>query len=401
MPVNRLYYDDPYLVRFTATLTASAEYDGQPAVALDCTAFYPEGGGQPADHGTLAAAIVLDVQERDGEVWHILDRPINLPAGAVVEGEIDWGRRHDFMQQHHGQHLLSAAFEELLGATTVSVHMGEEICTLDLDRPALEFSEAMAAEELTNEIIWENRPIQARFVDEQELRSLPLRKQPSVDGPIRIVSVQGFDHSPCGGTHPRRTGEVGSVVIRRWERRGQTTRVEFICGRRALHDYRRKNTILSAAASSLSVAAAELPEAIRRLRQAEETSRKALWKAQEQLLAYEAAELVAGAAELPSGARIVTATFAGRSPEQVRLLARLIGERGAIALLGLRGETAQLIFSRPPQLALDVGALLREAVIIVGGRGGGRPEFAQGGGPDVEQLDRALEHARRSAEVRL
>ena len=386
-----LYYDDPYLVTFHAKVVGRDVRDGKPAVALDRTAFYPEGGGQPGDRGTLNGVRVQDTQEEAGLVWHILEQPV---VEDGVAGEVDWERRFDFMQQHHGQHLLSAAFERLCDARTVSVHLGEEICTVDLLHPGLAPDQLVEAEELTNRVIWENLPVQARFVERAELEALALRKQPGAYERIRIVSAGDFDHSPCGGAHPRRTGEVGSVVLRRWERRGETLRVEFLCGARVVRDYRWKNALLAGTAGSLSIGAAELPAAIERLRDGEERSRKALVAAQEQLVGYEAAELLAqarGASTLPIVARI----FEGREVESLRRLAGSIAAGGGVALLGLRGPKAQLVFARAEGLPYDMGAALREAVALIGGRGGGRPEAAQGGGPDTARLDEAIEHARQ------
>ena len=387
---ERLYYDDPYLTTFDARVIERATRDGRPVVALDRTAFYPEGGGQPGDRGSLDGVRVVDTHEDGNLVWHLLDGPLEEDG---VAGEIDWARRFDFMQQHHGQHLLSAAFERLFDARTVSVHLGEEICTVDLAHTGLSPDHLVEGEELTNRVIWDNLPIDARFVDRAELERLALRKAPGAFDRIRIVSAGDFDHSPCGGTHPRRTGEVGSVVLRRWERRGETLRVEFVCGVRAIRDYRWKNALLSGVAAGLSVGALELPGAIERLREAEERSRKALAAAEERLLRYEAQELVEGA-EAIDGIPLVARSFEQRELDSLRKLARQIADRGGIALLGLRSAKAQLVFARGEGLRYDMGALLREAAAITGGRGGGRPEAAQGGGPDVERLDEAIAQAR-------
>ncbi len=388
---QRLYYDDPYLTDFDARVVERGTRSEHPAVALDRSAFYPEGGGQPGDRGTLDGVRVLDTQDEHGLVWHLLDGPL---AADVVRGTIDWSRRFDFMQQHHGQHLLSAAFEQLFDARTVSVHLGEEFCTVDLAHRGLSPDHLDEAEELTNRAIWDNLPINARFVDAAELMTLALRKPPGAFERIRIVSAGDFDHSPCGGTHPRRTGEVGSVVLRRWERHGETLRVEFICGKRAIRDYRWKNSLLNGLAASLSIGAVELPARIERLREAEEQSRKALAAAEERLLGYEAQELLASAEQV-DGAPLVARTYGQRELESVRRLARLIAERGGIALLGVQGTKAQLVFARAEGLRYDMGALLREAAAIVGGRGGGRPEAAQGGGPDAGRIEEAIEQARQ------
>lgn len=387
MATERLYFEDAYLRTFTARVTRHGTYQDRPAVTLDRSAFYPEGGGQPGDRGTLNSVPVLDTQvDEADEVWHLLAEPLN--AGDV-QGEIDWARRFDFMQQHHGQHLLSAAAERYLDAPTLAVHLGEETCTVDLQYPSFSPEQIGALEERTNALIWANEPVWARFVTPDELRELPLRKPPQAYSRIRIVSAGTFDHSACGGTHPARTGEVGSVVIRRWERYKGGMRVEFVCGQRALRDYRRQSQLLAVLTNELRVGQPELPVAVERLRASEEAQRKRLEHAEERLLGYDAHDLLT-AAERVADMPIVVQAFNDRTLDNLRLLARRIAELGGVALLGLRGDKAQLVFTRSTNASYDMGALLREAAAVVGGRGGGKPDAAQGGGPDVERLDEAL-----------
>jgi alanyl-tRNA synthetase len=384
---ERLYFSDSYLRSFHARVTESQIRNGQPAVALSQSAFYPEGGGQPADYGTLNGVAVTDVQSDEaGEVWHLLAQP--LSATAVV-GEIDWPRRFDHMQQHHGQHLLSAAFEQLYSMKTVSFHLGAAVVTIDLDTPSLSAEQAAAAEELTNQVIWENRPVLARFVTSAELADIPLRKPPSVSGPIRVVSVPEFDHSACGGTHPRTTGGVGLLSIRRWERRGAATRVEFLCGARALNDLRAKHALLGRLTTALSVGADEIEAAIGRVREAEERSRKGLEDARGQLITHEARALVAGAANI-GGAPVVQLLSAPRGLEELRNLARLVAEEGCVAVIGMASDKGHLIVARGPQLTADSGAVLRAALAPLGGKGGGRPELAQGGLADPGLVAEAI-----------
>lgn len=390
MPAERLYYDDAYLQTFMARVTQRSTIDGKPAVALDRSAFYPEGGGQPGDHGTLNDVQVLDTQaDTADEIWHILAAPLDADE---VQAQIDWARRFDFMQQHHGQHLLSAACEQQFDARTVAVHLGSEICTVDLAHPGLSGEQIAAIEDVTNQMIWANAPIHARFVTPEELSTLTLRKLPQAYERIRIVSAGDFDHSPCGGTHPSRTGEVGSVVIRRWERYKNGVRVEFVCGGRAIEDYRWKNQILRGLSAELSVSLAEITPAVGRLRAAEQTQRKTLERAQERLIDYDAQDLIAAAPTF-GGVPVVVRAYDDRTLDSLRLLAKRIAESGGVALLGLRAEKAQLMFNRPAGVAADMGALLKSAAAIVGGRGGGKPEAAQGGGPERERLDEALQTA--------
>jgi alanyl-tRNA synthetase len=389
MTTERLYFADPYLTHFSARVLARAERSGHPAVALDQSAFYPEGGGQPADSGRLGGVAVLDVQAEDGVIWHMLAEPLEAD---VAQGAIDWQRRFDHMQQHHGQHLLSAAFERLYGLRTVSFHLGVAAATIDLDGTALTAEQAAAAEDLTNQVIWEDRPVLARFVSAEELAQLPLRKPPKLAGPVRVVSVPDFDHSACGGTHPRATGGVGVLHLRRWERRGDVLRVEFLCGGRALHELRWKNAALGRLAAELSVGADEVEAAVLRTREAEERARKRLEDVGAQLIGYEAQDLIARA-QLVGIMRVVRQAYEGRGLEEVRGLAKAIAAGGCVALLGLRAEKTQLIFARAEGLELDCGRLLRETLAPLGGRGGGQPGLAQGGLPDPTQLEQALDAA--------
>jgi len=395
MPAERLYYDDSYLRTFNARVTARRMWNDHPAVALDRTAFYPESGGQLGDHGALNGVPVLDTQaDDDGDVWHMLAAPLGHDA---VQGVIDWNRRWDFMQQHHGQHLLSAAFEQQLGARTLSAHLGEAVSTIDLDQPPFTPEQIAAVERATNAMIWANVKIQARFVTPEELRTIPLRKPPKAYERIRVVSAGDFDHSACGGTHPRRTGEVGAVVIRRCEKHKGGTRAEFVCGGRAVRAYAVHRDVIQQLATSLHVGAAELPMAVARLQVAADVQRKALDDAQAKLAVYEARELIQHAEQV-EGVPIVVRAFNDRSMDNVRLLARHIAHGGAVALLGARGGhspgQAQFIFTRAAALPYDMRAALQAATTVVGGRGGGKPDAAQGGGPDVGKLDEALQAAR-------
>ena len=390
MKTERLYYDDPYLRSFTATVIERMQHGDRWVVALNRSAFYPESGGQPGDRGTLGGVRVVDTQVEDDVVWHMLDGPLEA---SEVKGEIDWRRRFDFMQQHHGQHLLSAAFEHLANAQTVSSHLGEDVSTIDLAVAELSAATIAEVEAWTNALIWDNRVIDARFVDAEALRLLALRKPPGAYDRIRIVSVDSIDHSACGGTHPRRTGEVGIVVVRRAERRADTMRLEFLCGNRVLTDYRWKNALLTDLAGTLSVGARELPAAIERIRGAEERNRKGLASAEERLLAYEATSLLQ-AAEHIGVTPVVACTWVERDLDHIRQLARLIADGGGVALLGIGGPKAQLVFARAHSLPYDMGTLLREAATIVGGRGGGRPDAAQGGGPDGSRVEEAIGRAR-------
>jgi len=395
---ERLYYAEPYLRQFEATVTERLSWHGQPAVVLSRSAFYPTGGGQPHDTGSLQGVPVLDVVEREADkaVIHLLERALpGVPAEVdqrVVTGEVDWPRRFDHMQQHTGQHILSQVAERLLDAATVGFHLSEKASTVDLDRPSLNDEQLDQLEEEANCIVFENRPVVARFVSREELAGLPLRKAPEVSGPIRIVEIQDFDWSPCGGTHVRAAGEVGLIKIVRTEHRGGETRLEFLCGGRTLADYRVKNRLLLHLASRLSVGYWELDEAIERREEEARRQRKAAQIAQGQLLEFEARSIAAQAEPLGDFV-LVSRVLQDRQLADVKRLAlRMAEQHGCVALLGLAGDKGHLVFAAPPDSAYDLRPVLRQACAVIGGGGGGRPHLAQGGGPigELTSVQKAL-----------
>jgi alanyl-tRNA synthetase len=386
---DRLYFTDPYLTSFTAKVVNRRTQNGINQVELDRSAFYPEGGGQPADHGHLSGIAVVDVQsDEDGTLWHTVGAEISDDS---VEGRIDWNRRFDHMQQHHGQHLLSAAFEELFDLRTTAFHLGADYATIDLGADASE-KQILAAESRTNEIIWEDHPINARFVTSEELATIPLRKPPTVDGPIRVVSVDGFDHSACGGTHPRSTGVVGILHVRRREKRGNETRVEFVCGGRALQDLRTNGALLSRLAQSFTVGVDSIEDVVAKLREQADTTRKRLDATMKVLLAHEAKDLIAHAERILD-TPVVHLVRNDLTLDDARVLAREVTAGGAIIVLGIDGDKPQIMIGRPSSHALDCGKLVREAVTAFGGRGGGQPAMAQGGIPDRTRLGEAVNAA--------
>jgi alanyl-tRNA synthetase len=402
---DRLYYDDPYQTRFAACVVERLHWEGHPAVILDRTAFYPTSGGQPHDTGVLHGqglpddVGVLDVIEReaDGAVVHILAAPLAADAQAV-EGQVDWQRRFDLMQQHSGQHILSAAFVERLAANTVAFHLADDYATIDLDRVPISTGELDEVETLANAIVFGNRPAVARWVPDEELPTLPLRKPLAHAGPVRVVEIPDFDCSACGGTHVRATGEVGLIKMTRSERRGAETRVEFLCGGRALADYRAKNALLMDLAREFTVGHWELPDTVHRLADDLKETRRELQRTRDALLDAEAASLWLQATPLGPW-RVVLAHLAGRGPDDLKHLAlRLVARPQTVALLGASdaGQKASLTFARSSDLDLHMGTLLRQACEVIGGRGGGRPEFAQGGGPQGDRVAEALDLAFRS-----
>lgn len=397
---ERLYCADSYCTRFSATVVERLTWAGHPAVVLDRSAFYPESGGQPADRGRLDEVAVLDVavRERDGAVVHILE--CALPEASVeIEGELDWLCRFDHMQQHTGQHILSAAFEQVLDADTVGFHLGAELSTVDIHVAHLDPAVVESVEELANQVIWKDCPVGARFVEPDELAALPLRRPPAVGGPVRVVEIAGlatpsdllrpcsgqsFDVNPCGGTHVARTGEIGLIKVIRLDRRASETRVEFLCGGRALRDYRAKNAMVNQLAGALTVGYWELDQAVERLQGEAKQLRQDLRRARMQLVSAQAAEL-AEAAVARGPYRVVwrlweqSASSPGKSPEELRALAQDLVQRcGVVALLAGVGERTHLCFACAAGSDLDAAVLLREACEQLGGKGGGQPHLAQG-----------------------
>ncbi len=389
---ERLYYTAQELTEFDATLVETGEIEGRPFVTLDRTAFYPTSGGQPHDTGELsssapeaaspgrdAVARVVDVVDReaDGAILHVVDRP--MPAGVRVRGRVDWARRFDHMQQHTGQHILSAVFERLEGARTVSFHLGSESSTVDLDREVSPSGlEAVEAE--ANRIVWENRPVAVRFVEADAAAALSLRKEPKRAGPLRLVEVEACDVSACGGTHVARTGAVGFVALASWERFRGGLRVEFLCGGRVLAAYRRLRGAVAGAQRVLSVLPAELPEAIERLQGENKQLRKRIRELTNQLAGYEADVLAARGG--PVGpVTLVAEALDGWDADGLKALALAIAARsGHAAVLVSASAPALVAVARAPDVTLDAAAVVKGLVGRFGGKGGGRPDLAQAGG---------------------
>lgn len=389
---TRLYYTDPYQIRFSAAVTRCEPRDGGAVVTLDQTAFYPTSGGQPFDVGTLGEARVLDVQDLDdGEIAHVVDRPV--PLGPIA-GEIDWVRRFDHMQQHTGQHVLSAAFVSMCRARTESFHMGADVSTIDLSATLAADAIARAASE-ANRVVWEDRPVHVRFASAEDAASMPLRKEPTRTGALRLVEVEGFDLSACGGTHVARTGGIGVIAVSGWERYKGGTRVSFVCGARALRSFEAMRDVQAAAVRLLSVHTRDLPEAIERLQTEARDLRRQVKAEQGRLAALEAAGLRARAVRI-GDRMIVVEILEGWDADGLKQLASAIAaEAGYVAALLSAGDPRMLVIARAVDVKLDAGAVLRRIAAEFGGRGGGRPELAQGGG--MRASDAALVEAVRNA----
>ncbi|MGC9469297.1 MAG: alanyl-tRNA editing protein, partial [Anaerolineae bacterium] len=375
-----LYYDDATLREFTARVVEQETRVGEdgkphPAVKLDQTAFYPTSGGQPHDTGTLEGLRVVDVQEDEsGEIWHLLSDPLH-PESELVRGRIDWDRRFDHMQQHSGQHLLSAAFEEVLSAHTVGFHLGRETSTIDLDIPELDWEDVFRVEQAANEIVWENRPVTVKIVDETETSNIPLRKPPVVSGEIRVVQIEGYDASACGGTHGYATGEIGIIKVSDIERYKGGVRVTFLCGERALHDYQRTLHLLQVSSVGLSVAAEELPDAIGRLEEEARAARRELRQVRSDLVELEATRLWSRAF-VDDGMHVILAHWTDRPFSDARAIASQLREHAkTLALLAVTEERGvRLVCARSDDLPdIDAQTILSDALEPLGGRGGGTP----------------------------
>ena len=376
---ERLYYDQSYITEFDAVVTKT---DGG-YVALNRTAFYPTSGGQPFDTGTLNGLPVTDVFVEGGEVWHAVEG--ELKPGEAVHGQIDWPRRFDHMQQHAADHMLAGALYELTGATTIGLHIGPELSSIDVAMPegethlAPEMIERL--EDMVNLRVQQDHPIRCWFPDAQELKMLPLRKDPTVSEHVRIVAMGDFEMVACGGTHPSTTGQIGPVkIVSAAPARGKL-RLSFLAGMRAYRELQRNYASAHAAAQLLSTGVKELPErlesALERLKDAEFE----LGRLRKERLLDGADALLAGAEALP-GCRLVVAELEADMAGLRELASRLIAEDGVIVLLSsAAGERRDLLFARSADQKQSMGALMKRAAEPLGGRGGGRPDFAQGGGP--------------------
>jgi alanyl-tRNA synthetase len=374
---ERLYYSDSYLTEFDATITRVATHEGRPAVVLDRTAFYPTSGGQPFDTGRLAAVPVVDVIDVDGgEILHVIDG--ELQPGAV-HGRIDWARRFEHMQQHTGQHVLSAAFDRVAGARTESFHLGSSSSTIDLNR-TLSPADIARAEDEANRVIWEDLPVGVRFASAEEASALPLRKESIRSGTLRLVEVPGFDLSACGGTHVARTGAIGAVVVASSERFRGGTRVEFLCGVRATRAYRTLRETVAASVRLVSVLPAELPAGIERLQAEAKDTRRTLKDLQSRLATFEGASL-ADRAEAFGGLRAVIAAVDGWDQNGLKALtAAIVTRAGHVAALFSASSPSAAVIARATDVTIDCGLILKKLIERFGGKGGGRPDLAQGGG---------------------
>ena len=389
---ERLYYDDSYMKEFDAEVVRAELRNGRPIVALNRSAFYPTSGGQPYDTGTINDARVTDVfVDADGEVWHEIDAPLDV--GTQVHGKIDWARRWDHMQQHGGEHMIAGAVYNLTGGMTIGLHLGAEVSSIDVqfsDGSTHMDAELIAKiEDYVNERIQMDAPIRCWFPSAEELAALPLRKAPTVKEHVRIVAMGDFEMVACGGTHPSSTGQIGLVkIVSAAPERGKL-RLSFVCGMRAYRDYRQNYNCAWAAANLLSTRPEKLPELLESTLQRLKDTERELNRLRRERLLESIPNLLERAEALPGGGKLVCELADCDAAALKELASKLIEENGMVALLGAKnGEKCNFVFARSEDLDLAMGKLLSEAAKPLGGKGGGRPDFAQGGGP-AEVLDAA------------
>jgi alanyl-tRNA synthetase len=390
---ERLYYGDSFLREFEARVISCEPEGARWRVTLDRTAFFPSSGGQPHDTGTLGSASVVEVADSDdGRIVHYTSA--ELPAGPVI-GSIDWTRRFDHMQQHTGQHLLSAVFLELFGFPTVSFHLGREISTIDLEAPSIVPRHMEEAERRTNELIFEDRLVSVCYGTAEELAKAGIRKKVEREGVLRAVEIAGIDRQPCGGTHLTRTGQAGMLLLRKLERRREAWRLEFVCGGRALETARADYAAIWHSATLLSCSATDVPGVIGKTLEERRATHGAAKRMEGRLAEHEARSLLAGLGSSALGEmRVVAAAIEDATPSYLTLLAaRLVLESEVVALLGAR-TGGHLVFAQTKGLAGDMGALVRETFKQLGGKGGGSKDFAQGALGDGEKMDEALASAK-------
>ena len=396
---QRLYYTDSFLYEFDAEVVNVNQANPRPAITLDRTAFYPTSGGQIFDTGWLLPEgidehrklRVVEVAEgEDGSVVHFIEAAGGLEPGTRVHGIIDADRRRDHMQQHSGQHVLSAAFVRLFNVPTVSFHMGIEACSIDLETKPLAADQVEAAEALANEVVTENRPVDVRFVTQAEATTLGLRKFPPVEREkLRLIDIRDFDLTACGGTHVHSTGQIGCILLRKIEKVRQSWRVEFVCGKRAIGTARRDYATLLEAGELFSSHIWDVPEQIRKIQEQARASRKAQESWFDELAEIYAERLLAETPE-SGGRRIIVRVFPERDLAFIKCLAQqLTRSSTAAAFLATTGKPA-LVFAQSPGQPFNMAALMKEALQTLGGRGGGSKDMAQGAPENVVGIETIL-----------
>ena len=403
---QRLYYHDSFLYSFDAEVREISE-SPKPGIVLDRTAFYPTSGGQIHDRGVITSGeeqlIVAEVADtEDGHVIHYLEAPARqIRPGSRIRGQIDATRRRDHMQQHTGQHVLSAAFIRLYNLPTVSFHMGDDYCSIDLDTPTLSKEQIENAERQANEIILENRSVAIRFVTREEAGKLGLRKVPPADREqLRLIDIQDFDLSACGGTHVNQTGQIGCILLRRTEKTRQGWRVEFVAGQRGVATARRDFSTLTETAGLFSAHLYDVPQQVRKSLDEIRSLRKQRERSLEDLAEAQAAAMLAETRE-ENGRKLVVRTFSDREMDFLKVLAQKLTRLGTrvVALLATTSPQPSLVFAQSTGQSNDLGVLMKDTAARFGGRGGGGKDMAQGGLPSADNIETALRNVSASLQA--
>jgi alanyl-tRNA synthetase len=382
MTTHRIYYTDAWQTTFDATVVTAVPEGNRVLVTLDATAFYPTSGGQPFDTGTLGGCRVLDVIDDDsGVITHVVDaggQDTRLAVGQRVSGVIDWPRRFDHMQQHTGQHVLSAAFDQTCGVRTESFHLGTTTCTIDLAREVSP-AEIAAAESLASAVVFEDRPVSVRFASEAEAAALPLRKESLRTGTLRLVDVERFDLSACGGTHVSSTGQIGLIAVAGWERFKGGSRVTFVCGNRALLAHRHLRDVVTGLVRQLTVAPEEIGAAVERMQNDARVHLKTIRQLRDEAAVHEAAALVESGEQMAAFRRVFVTRPGWDAAALKTLASAIVSHPGCVAVVMGDDTPAPLVVARSADVSFDAGAWMKHVTSVLGGRGGGRPELAQGG----------------------
>ena len=388
---EKLYYIDSYLRQFQANILSQIQAENGYEVVLDRTAFYPTSGGQPHDLGNLQASSVRNVYENDqGEIIHSVDKPVET---GTVECQVDWSRRFDHMQQHTGQHVLSQAFLRTSKLNTMGFHLGADYVTIDLEAENISSEQLHQAEDLANSIVFENRPTKVRIASTEEVPHLGLRKESQREGPLRVVEVEGFDVSACGGTHVKHTGEIGQIFIRKSERVNRQARIEFVCGQRALLAHRSGIQNLTSIAHQFSVGLDEAPERVAKQIQEAKELLKLLQNKNKTLAGLLAKDLY-DRAVMQQGFKLIKQCLEGEEMEFLKRLAQSILAQGeSVVLLGTKGNPSLLLLAESESLRWDLRQVLPECCKLIEGKGGGSRTLVQAGGKASEKLQAALDFA--------
>jgi alanyl-tRNA synthetase len=386
----KLYYKNTYIKEFNANIIQIIEKNDKFNVELNQTAFYPEGGGQPSDIGYIGDIQVSYVYEEKNKIYHVIDK---LPSKLDnLKCRINWEKRFDNMQQHLGQHILSAAFEKLYDANTIGFHLSSNSVTIDIDR-VLSNEDINKVEYFANQIVFNDFPVKVLYPTEEELANLPLRKLPPVTDNVRIVKLDDLDYSPCCGTHPNRTGEVGLIKIKKFEKYKAGLRIDFACGNRSLKDYLVKNDIVNKISSELSIKSDEILDSLGRINKELLDIKKENKYLKEQLINYEAIDLIKDAKVLYN-TKIVKKTFHNRNLNEIKqLAATLINNNDkVVSIFGIHNnDQARLLFNRSKDLnQINMKEILNDCLTLIDGKGGGSPVSAQGGGKNINNLDKAI-----------